>query len=205
MLFNLYYEKALETISPYADLLLVFADDLAIIKKHVENLQQIVHSLNRWGRNYNLLVNEKPIYVKYPICTKFKYLGTEISNDKNNLTRKIIFQKIKEMTRKFQWSNIKNTNAKARKLTIIWWLISILYYYFITDVYLGYISIEVFKQKSTISIKTVLGIKKGVKQKFTTGFYRLKIKRTIKRMLNSLFYKKSHAETQDSDDTEQKL
>jgi len=80
-----------------------------------------------------------------------------------------------------------------------------LYYNFITDVYLGYISIEEFKHKIIVSIKTVLGIKNGVKQKFVTGFYGLKIKRTIKIMLNNLFYKKQSNKYENEDVLQRKI
>jgi len=200
MLFNLYYEKAIETISPYTDLLLVFADDLAILKKEAKNMSKIINNLNNWGKDYNLYVNEKkteimlfnvdkPIYVTYPVCTTFKYLGVEIQNNKNMLTRKSIFKKINETAKKLKWNNITNINIKAQKLSIIWWIMSILHYHFITDVFLEYITIDEFKHKIIVSIKTIMGIKKGVKQKYITGLFGLKIKRTIKRMLKHLFNK----------------
>jgi len=180
MLFNLYYEKALETISPYSDFLLVFADDLAVLKKDIKNMPNIIFQLKNWGKDFNLFVNDKkteimlintqkPIYVQYKTCSNYKYLGAMISNNRNDLNKNIIYLKIRNFTRKLKWQNIRNINCKATKFTVIWWLLSKLLYEFITDVYLDYISIEELEQRLIISIKTVLGIKKGVKQSFIKG------------------------------------
>jgi len=152
-----------------------------------------------------LLRNEKPIYINYPVCTKFKYLGIEISNDPSKLHKKFIFAKIREITRKMKWSNMTNFNPKSQKFACTWWIMSILYYNFISDVFLKYISIEEFKQQIIIAIKSVLQIKNGVKHKFITGFYGLKIKKTIKGMLNSIFYKRHNEEKETQQEIELKL
>eukprot|EP01022_Parablepharisma_sp_SALTPOND_P003976 TRINITY_DN11698_c0_g1_i1.p1 TRINITY_DN11698_c0_g1~~TRINITY_DN11698_c0_g1_i1.p1 ORF type:complete len:702 (+),score=49.40 TRINITY_DN11698_c0_g1_i1:244-2106(+) len=201
VLFNLYYEQALRQLTPYSDLILGFADDLSIVKNDVEKLPVIVNILSKWDMEFNLKVHErkteimlihmeKPIYINYPICDRYKYLGVEVTTEKRSLTKKHIIRRIKNVANKMKWLYIQNVNIKTSKLAITWWLVSKILYNHITDAYLGFIKIEELEKEILIAIKKVLGIKKSVKHSFIIGYLGINIIRTITNMINKIFYKR---------------
>jgi len=198
MLFNLYYDQALRTITPYSDLILAFADDLAIVKNEVTNLTKVIINLKKWKTDFNLNVNdskteimlinmEKPIYINYAHCSKYKYLGTIIENCKEKLRKNSITKRIKETCNKLKGMYLKNCVAKVSKLSVTWWFISIILYHHISDVQCKFINTADLEHHLIISIKKILGIKKNVKHLFVIGYLGLNLQNTINNMLIKIY------------------
>jgi len=198
MLFNIYYEQALKTISPFSDLILAFADDLAIIKSEVNNLTKVIINLRKWNTDYNLKINDsktevmllnmdKPIYINYAHCKKYKYLGIIIENDKEKLRKESIIKRIKEICNKLKGMYLKNCVSKVSKLSVIWWMLSIILYHHISDVHCDFIKATDLEHHLIICIKKILGIKNNVKHLFVTGYFGLNLQNTIEKMLSKIY------------------
>jgi len=194
ILFNLYFEEGIKNISPYSDLLLSFADDVACGLQNSSKLEKIQEMLKLWEQDLNLLVHnrktecllfylEKPLKLTFPICEFFKYLGIEIYNKKSQFTKTFIVKQITELAKKIKSLSFNSCQLKIKKFNIMWWYISILLYKQFSNVYLKLISLPDFTKTAIIKIKYLLGIHKAVKQKFVSNLLNIDLERTLTHMI----------------------
>jgi len=197
ILFNLYYDKALKKLNPYSDLLLAYADDASICLTHLENLTDIQNILEKWEYDFNLKVNnnktecilyyvKRPENLKYNVCETFKYLGTNIFNNKSQFTITFIKQQISLIAKKVKYLSFHLCPIKIKKLIVSWWFLSILLYNQISNLYLKYISVEEFSNLAMAKIKAILGINKHVKQLFVKNLLNINLENTINRMISKM-------------------
>jgi len=191
MLFNLYYEEALKKVSPFTELLLGYADDVAILLKKFTNLNIIQKELKNWDLDFNLIVHatkteailfniENPENLEYPVCEKFVYLGTEIFNKKSQFTKTFIMNQINESAKTIKNLNLKMSTLKMRKLSVIWWYISKLLYKQISNIYLKNIPLDDFVQCANAKIKKLLNIHRSIPHNFVMNLLNIDIKKIAK-------------------------
>jgi len=197
ILFNIYYEEALKKITPFTELLLGFADDVAIGIKATHELEQIQNVLKTWEPDYNLYVHstktkcvlynqQKLDKLIYPISETFKYLGIDIYNTKSQFTKTFILKHISDISKKCKSLFIRNFSMKINKLTIHWWFLSKLFYDQISNIFLEYISIPEFVKIMIAKIKGILKINKNVPQRFVTNLLNFDIEKTIQNMISKM-------------------
>jgi len=192
ILFNLYYEQALKKITPLTELLLGFADDLAIGMKTNKYIEKIQKEFNNWEIDFNLFVHntktqcilynqKKSDHLIYPITDNYNYLGVKIYDTKSQFTKTSIIKNISEISKKCKSLFFVNCSMKINKLTIYWWYLSKILYNQISNLYLEFIPISEFIKIVTAKIKGILKINKNVSQKFVNNLFNLDLKKTVKK------------------------
>jgi len=200
VLFNLYFNNALKTISPLTDMLLAYADDVALAKENSKSTLEIAAEFSRWKNELNLKVNNRktkffiketnrPSHMKYEVVQSYKYLGVEIFQNKKKLNKSNVIQNIKQNAIKFGFKMICSRNNKVNKLVICWWFLSKMLYHHISDVFLNFINASDFKQILLVEIKKNLGICMSIPQIFVEEFFSLNITKTVKNMINDISIK----------------
>jgi len=130
VMFNIYFQKAIASISPYTDLLLAYADDTVIIIETLNNLHKAIIELKKWKNTFNLEINtkktevfirhyEKPIYINYPVTSEYTYLGSQVDSNAKLQTKKGIRVSIKEFAKKSKMLVVFRNQLKANKFIIL--------------------------------------------------------------------------------------
>eukprot|EP01022_Parablepharisma_sp_SALTPOND_P018623 TRINITY_DN30709_c0_g1_i1.p1 TRINITY_DN30709_c0_g1~~TRINITY_DN30709_c0_g1_i1.p1 ORF type:complete len:373 (-),score=22.45 TRINITY_DN30709_c0_g1_i1:82-1077(-) len=159
-------------------------------------MPKIMTALKAWLPTFNLKVHDKktqmmcikserPVYINFPVCESYKYLGVEVSKGKSASTQKLILNSIRSIGSEFKCMKVRCC-IKAKRQVIIWWYIAKLLYKHISDIYLGRISVDGFVQQTFIQIKRILNICKGIKQEYVSKLLGINMQKTIYNMLKKL-------------------